>query len=93
MHHRNHKKSPRQHLEEGQQLCRRDGRGPLHWACRHGRLEMLQFLLDQGVGRLDDRAADGTTMLMLASCLVASGSLLGLGVNPLEKGSRILILF
>eukprot|EP00434_Breviolum_minutum_P033048 symbB.v1.2.029237.t1/scaffold3175.1/size97379/4 len=51
---------------EGLQLCRKDGRGPLHWACRHGQLEMLGFLIDAGVGHVDDRAADGTTMLMLA---------------------------
>ena len=59
--------------QEGLQLCRKDGRGPLHWACRHGQLEMLRFLMDAGVGHVDDRAADGTTMLMLACCLAFGG--------------------
>lgn len=49
---------------DGRQLCRRDGRGPLHWACRHGRLDMARFLLS--LGAVEQRAADGTTPLMLA---------------------------
>eukprot|EP00435_Cladocopium_sp_Y103_P037965 s2676_g10.t1 len=51
---------------DGLQLCRRDGRGPLHWACRHGRLDMARFLLQQHLGGAEQRAADGTTPLMLA---------------------------
>ena len=34
---------------------------------------MLGFLIDAGVGHVDDRAADGTTMLMLACCLACGG--------------------
>jgi len=56
--------------KDGRQLCRRDGRGPLHWACRHGRLDMARFLLS--LGAVEQRAADGTTPLMLA-CGLGNG--------------------
>ena len=55
-------------LALGQRACRRDGRGPLHWAARHGREETLRYLLglpDLGSDP-DLRTTNGTTMLMLA---------------------------
>eukprot|EP00759_Apiculatamorpha_spiralis_P000515 PhF_6_TR10164/c0_g1_i1/m.15777 len=36
----------------------RDGRGPLWWAYEYGKPEMIQLLLDAGVGA-DERDADG----------------------------------
>ena len=50
--------------------CRRDGRGPAHWAARHGRTAVLSRLLQwQGApfGTANTRTTNGTTMLMLAS--------------------------
>ena len=49
--------------------CRRDGRGPAHWAARHGRTEVLRHLLGlAGGGSLaaNARTTNGTTMLMFA---------------------------
>ncbi|CAK9084499.1 unnamed protein product [Durusdinium trenchii] len=53
-------------LASNVQVCRRDGRSPLHWAARFGRLEMCRFLLEVGLGRVEDRSADGTSPMMLA---------------------------
>ena len=47
--------------------CRRDGKGPAHWAARHGRTAVLRRLLELGVeGGANARTANGTSMLMLA---------------------------
>ena len=75
---------------KGLQLCRRDGRGPVHWACRHGQLDMLQFLLEAKAGQVEDRAADGTTPLMLASFgnhVELMKALLDLGADPEAQNS------
>jgi ankyrin repeat protein len=49
--------------------CRPDGKGPAHWAARHGREAVLVLLLEEAGGEgagVDVRTADGTTLLMLA---------------------------
>ena len=75
-------------LAMGLRACRRDGRGPLHWAARHGQTEVLQFLLTlEGFGvDANQRTTNGTTMLMLACYggYVASAALL------LEHGADLL---
>jgi ankyrin repeat protein len=49
--------------------ARRDGRGPAHWAARHGHTAVLSRLLaweGQPFGTPNTRTTNGTTMLMLA---------------------------
>ena len=46
-------------LAHGLRACRRDGRGPLHWAARHGRTVVLRYLLTlprPGIGDANQRA-------------------------------------
>mmetsp|Transcript_23811 Transcript_23811/g.42357 ORF Transcript_23811/g.42357 Transcript_23811/m.42357 type:complete len:284 (-) Transcript_23811:156-1007(-) len=52
------------------QVCRRDGRGPAHWAARCGHANVLTYLLEQratGAEHADVPTGDGSTMLMLAA--------------------------
>eukprot|EP00976_Prorocentrum_cordatum_P081307 1184347-Prorocentrum_minimum.AAC.2 len=49
------------------EACRRDGRGAAHWAARHGRAEVLVYLLVYLGMDPDARTANGTTALMLAA--------------------------
>ena len=74
---------------EGRVSCRRDGRGPAHWAARHGRTAVLQRLLawpSGCFGTPNTRTTNGTTMLHLAcygghveaaEALLAAGAELG----------------
>lgn len=53
----------------GVDSSRRDGRGPAHWAARHGHTEVLNRLLEWDgapFGTANARTTNGTTMLMLA---------------------------
>eukprot|EP00933_Yihiella_yeosuensis_P056078 TRINITY_DN5505_c0_g2_i1.p1 TRINITY_DN5505_c0_g2~~TRINITY_DN5505_c0_g2_i1.p1 ORF type:complete len:554 (-),score=117.33 TRINITY_DN5505_c0_g2_i1:74-1558(-) len=45
---------------------RRDGRGPAHWAARHGQSQVLESLLRNGVS-VNAVTSNGGTMLMFAS--------------------------
>ena len=53
---------------KGRQACRRDGRGPAHWAARNGHAETILWLLQHtsALGA-ESPTGDGTTMLMLAA--------------------------
>jgi ankyrin repeat protein len=53
----------------GVDSSRRDGRGPAHWAARHGHTAVLSRLLEWDgapFGTANARTTNGTTMLMLA---------------------------
>ena len=74
---------------QGVALCRQDGRGPAHWACRHGHLHVLDALHEHGLAHVESRTADGTSMLMLACYgghLAVARRLLELGASLTAAG-------
>jgi len=71
-------------LTQGGVACRRDGRGPAHWAARHGRDEVLRYLLSLGMNP-NTRTTNGTTMLMFA----AFGGHVACGEILLENGAAM----
>ena len=78
----------REAVAAGGALCRRDGRGPAHWAARHGAADVLLRLLSwegRPFGDANTVTTNGTTALMLA----CYGGHVGAAQLLLDEGARL----